>query len=686
MDVVEVTSADIARLAGVRPTAVSNWRRRHPDFPEPVGGTEKSPRFSLDAVRDWLEAQGKSIRVGSRRELRQAVSAAAVTTPIAQTLQNAYFALLHHAGEEQVDAEHWRRRIAEDQVALAARYQGLEGPSELEEIDTAQAVMLNTAAQAAVGEDLPELAAELYNEVVSSRLGKGEIATSSGLAKLMVSLAAPSGGTLLDIACGAGTILLEAASQGRDRLLGMEPHPARARLAALRLAAAGLEQRIQADLQMGSALHTAPFLLGSAAAVVSHLPFNDRTWAESAPTDEAHWPYGIPPGRESELAWLQRALAHLRPDGIAVLVMPPAAADRLSGKRIRLRLLSSGALEAVIALPRGSLHGTSLAPHLWLLSSREKADPGRKVLMADFSALLDEERSPDWDRIGVEAQNAWDAYRTGEAPSSSRVSATPVMTLLQENVDLTPIRYLPLEFSGQDLTAARRDRERVSRSLRVLADRLDELPGEVTALPRPTRWESVEVLEANAELSFHRGLPPSREADGDARSVRVVRARPSRRATDAEEFVLVDEGHRLPEIREGDLLATVLDDRIHVRSTGTADIGAAPAWGTVLIRTDPRRVDPVFLASFLSSSLARQQLSRGSTSIGTNTVRELRRIRVGLPDIEEQQRQAEFFSQLAAIDAEADPLAAEAKRLAQTWRDHAWAVMARDEAPAEKDK
>ena len=31
-----VTAADIARLAGVGRAAVSNWRRRHPDFPRPV--------------------------------------------------------------------------------------------------------------------------------------------------------------------------------------------------------------------------------------------------------------------------------------------------------------------------------------------------------------------------------------------------------------------------------------------------------------------------------------------------------------------------------------------------------------------------------------------------------------------------------------------------------------------------
>jgi SAM-dependent methyltransferase len=55
----EVTSSDIARLAGVRPTAVSNWRRRHSDFPQPVGGQESSPTFALPEVEAWLKAKGR---------------------------------------------------------------------------------------------------------------------------------------------------------------------------------------------------------------------------------------------------------------------------------------------------------------------------------------------------------------------------------------------------------------------------------------------------------------------------------------------------------------------------------------------------------------------------------------------------------------------------------------------------
>jgi predicted DNA-binding transcriptional regulator AlpA len=56
----EITAAASARLAGVGRTAVSNWRRRYPEFPRPVGGSPTSPTFSLAEVEAWLKATGKA--------------------------------------------------------------------------------------------------------------------------------------------------------------------------------------------------------------------------------------------------------------------------------------------------------------------------------------------------------------------------------------------------------------------------------------------------------------------------------------------------------------------------------------------------------------------------------------------------------------------------------------------------
>jgi hypothetical protein len=56
----EMTAAAIARLAGVGRAAVSNWRRRYPEFPKPVGGSPTSPTFRAVEVEAWLKATGKA--------------------------------------------------------------------------------------------------------------------------------------------------------------------------------------------------------------------------------------------------------------------------------------------------------------------------------------------------------------------------------------------------------------------------------------------------------------------------------------------------------------------------------------------------------------------------------------------------------------------------------------------------
>lgn len=79
----EVTAADIARLAGVGRAAVSNWRRRHADFPNPVGGTRVSPTFSLDEVERWLFANGRLQPDANSPTGDSATPTATVTSPTA---------------------------------------------------------------------------------------------------------------------------------------------------------------------------------------------------------------------------------------------------------------------------------------------------------------------------------------------------------------------------------------------------------------------------------------------------------------------------------------------------------------------------------------------------------------------------------------------------------------------------
>src|SRR5438128_8376546 len=48
--------SDVARLAGVNKSAVTNWRDRYEDFPKPVPTSERGIFFKRQAVLAWLGA------------------------------------------------------------------------------------------------------------------------------------------------------------------------------------------------------------------------------------------------------------------------------------------------------------------------------------------------------------------------------------------------------------------------------------------------------------------------------------------------------------------------------------------------------------------------------------------------------------------------------------------------------
>ena len=76
---------------------MSNWRRRHADFPRPIGGPPTSPTFSLAEIQAWLKANGRALTVNTSTghstfsafstssafsESRLAVSIAALLPPV----------------------------------------------------------------------------------------------------------------------------------------------------------------------------------------------------------------------------------------------------------------------------------------------------------------------------------------------------------------------------------------------------------------------------------------------------------------------------------------------------------------------------------------------------------------------------------------------------------------------------
>ncbi len=355
----EVTAAGIARLAGVGRAAVSNWRRRHADFPRPVGGTETSPSFALADVEAWLRDQGKLAEVPPRERVWQQL-AGHPEGPVAALVQAGCVLLLIHdrptlwldasAGSDERLAD--LLPAALDQV-LDARFG--TGPQRAVTTPAGprllpSAPLLRGAAELAAGPG----ARKAYEFLLGRHLDANPrqyTLTPDPLADLMAELAGPAR-TVLDPACGTGSLLRAAATtRPGQELCGQESDPALAALTALRLA---LSTDATVRIAAGDSLRADARTGLRADAALCHPPFNERNWGHDELAYDPRWEYGFPARTESELAWVQHALARVRDGGTVVVLMPPAAASRRSGRRVRADLLRRGALHAVIALPVGA--------------------------------------------------------------------------------------------------------------------------------------------------------------------------------------------------------------------------------------------------------------------------------------------------------------------------------------------
>ncbi|WP_327044324.1 N-6 DNA methylase [Microbispora sp. NBC_01189] len=629
---VHVTAADIARMAGVGRAAVSNWRRRHDDFPQPVGGTSTSPAFSLAEVRDWLRGHAEGRELPPDEWLWQELRMTADDDELADLIADlgAFLVYLRHeagdweklaSGDDETVARAIPDRV---RAACAATISDRAFPDALA---PARMPLVRSIAALAEERGAPatfEFLRERYFEVHTRRV----YSTPAEIVMLALDLVGEGVGSMLDPACGSGRILGRALERSPGaRLFGQDVDPASARLTAVRLALRSDNVQIRA----GDSLRADAFPGELVDAVVCNPPFNDRNWGYEELTADPRWEYGLPPRVEPELAWVQHALAHLAPGGVAVLLMPPAVAARRSGRRIRAQLLRRGALRAVIALPQGVVPNVAVGLTLWILRQPAEGGTPSHVLMVDTSG-----RQDDYARVAVEA---WREFGEGRRLDETEMSrSVPLVDLLDEDVDLTPARYLSTaadDVSQERLTGAR--------------DRLGELIDRVSGLMPGVAGPPPEdlVLVPLPEL-VRRGLlalGPAGLAEGPEppyglpvlTAEDVLEGRAATGARRADEKAVVT--------RPGDVVVpqVVAAPVARVLTTGDALLGPHLS----LLRPDPEALDPYFLAGFVCASINVRHYSTMSSRYRVD----VRRAEVPLLPMAEQRRYGEAFRRLADFRA-----------------------------------
>jgi hypothetical protein len=447
-----VGASEVAQIARVQPSAVSNWRKRYPDFPAPAGtAASGGDLFHLSAVETWLRAHGRVAKGTPGEALEQLWAVAdrlrgkalAGDLPGAVAAGSALLHLARRAGDDALADQHrpvetgrraqaLAQRVAVDRAELASLFAPLLAldPSSL-------GLLLDSLADFEADDGL----SAALDYVLERAARYAEFRTAEAAAKLLVELAEPHG-SVFDPAVGSAELLVEAARWGNRALAlyGQELNESSWRVALARL----LLRNLEAQIELGDSLREDRYPNLRADVVLCEPPAGARTaHLDQLPGDPRWQLLGsleAPPARASDFVWLAHIIHHLAPDGRGYVLLPTGSLFRSGAEaRFRSELLRQGTIDAIITLPRGTTTTATAASHaLWIV--RPPTSTPAPVLLIDGTeegVLTRRLRSRLTDTLA-----AWRLHPDQFQPTAGFSTSVPVLELLAGEAALVPSRWL----------------------------------------------------------------------------------------------------------------------------------------------------------------------------------------------------------------------------------------------------
>jgi type I restriction enzyme M protein len=441
-----ISAGDIARLAGVKPPAVSNWRQRYAQtFPQSEWH-DGQELFPATEVAKWLDRRkiakndlkaGELAGVTYGARFRQNLGMP--TTPTNATQAALWQALEKYRGAADIrpyadlvlgllylsgsDRARWadlaiaaesRQRRSEIAPLLeqAMEAHGLPiahsrrmTPAESgddERLAATVRVLDGIRRSVQMGHSQPptEWAAQAYEYLLArfaaaeGKYGAEFFTPPSVVRTLVESVALAPGDSVHDPCCNSGGVLVAAArlmatrTEGRSdlSLSGQALMERSWRLARMNLELNGVD----ADLGRlpGVALRENLWKSQRFDVIMMNPPFNMSGWSTGDLARDQQWRYGPPPEHNANFAWLQHAVLSLAEGGRAAVVMANGAAssENAQEKTIRAAMVEAGVVEGLVALPSHLFFSTAVPVTIWLLRQPTGAK-ANEVLFIDATTL-----------------------------------------------------------------------------------------------------------------------------------------------------------------------------------------------------------------------------------------------------------------------------------------------------------
>jgi len=253
------------------------------------------------------------------------------------------------------------------------------------------------------GEKARDVLGEVYEYFLgqfASAEGKkgGQFYTPASVVKVIVEIIAPHKGKVYDPCCGSGGMFVQSEKFieshggrfGDLSIYGQEANPTTWRLVAMNLAIRGMDFNLGKEPADTFTRNQHPDL--RADFCMANPPFNISDWWSEKLASDPRWVHGVPPQGNANYAWLQHILYHLKPSGMAGVVLANGSMSSSQNNEgaIRKAMIEADVVDCMVALPPQLFFNTQIPACLWFLTKDKRAngrDRRGEVLFIDARKL-----------------------------------------------------------------------------------------------------------------------------------------------------------------------------------------------------------------------------------------------------------------------------------------------------------